>query len=276
MRRSSPSRVTDRMRPRHTSSIDAAPGPANSAARRRRRRRGPARGRARSDRPGPRVEVVGDGRAALDQQLQVALGAELVEQLAERRRGARGTAAPWRRRAPAPSTIRSGSPRGAGASRTVRLGSSARTVPAPTRIDVALGAERVGVGPGLRAGDPLAGAVGRGGAAVERRRQLQHHVGPAGAAVVEVGRQQRLRLRRARTPDLDLDAGGPQPLDALAGDVRVGVLDRHDHPPDAGGDERVGARAGCGRGASTARGSPTPWRPARSWSPAAARAAASA
>ena len=49
---------------------------------------------------------------------------------------------------------------------------------------VALGPQAVGVEPGLGAGDPLARAVGGGGAAVERGRQLQHHVGPAGAAVV--------------------------------------------------------------------------------------------
>ena len=187
------------------------------------------------------MEVVGDGGAALDEQLQVALGAELVEQLAEVAAVLEARAAPWRPAGASPSTIRSGSPRGAGASRTVRLGSSARTVPAPTRIASLSARRRVGIGPGLGAGDPLAGAVGRGGAAVERRRQLQHDVGTAGAAVVQVRRQQRLRLRpRARPTSTSMPAARRRAMPSPA-TARIGVLDGHHHPADAGGDERIGA-----------------------------------
>ena len=84
------------------------------------------------DQPGP-VEGAGDGRPALDQHLQHALGPEGVEHLAEVAGELEGRAAPWRRRRPGPSTTRSGW-RSSGVStwRTVRLGSSARTVPAPT------------------------------------------------------------------------------------------------------------------------------------------------
>ena len=99
---------------------------------------------------------------------------------------------------------------------------------------VALGAQGVGVGPGLGAGDPLAGAVGRRGAAVERRGQLQHHVGAAGAAVVQVRGEQRLglgargRRPRPRCPPLAA-ASMPWP-----GDDGVRILDGHHDPADAG------------------------------------------
>ena len=156
--------------------------------------------------------------------LEVAQAAELVEQVGQR--------SPERSRhgwtlasaGAVPSTTRSGSPRGAGASRTVSEGSSARTVPAPDEDGVALGPQGVGVGPGLGAGDPLARAVGGGGAAVEGGGQLEHDVGPAGAAVDEVGRQERAS-GGGLDAHLDLDAGIAQPGQAGTGDLRVGVLE---------------------------------------------------
>ena len=187
------------MRPRHTSSIDGGAGAGEQAA-----------GVVAAEEHGRevehvavdeplRVEGVGDGRAALDEQLEVALGAELVEQLAEvaavleagphlgvgRRlaeHDALGVATGRRRVADGEARVVGAHGAGADEDR------------------VALGSERVGIGPGLGTGDPLAGAVGRGGAAVERRGQLQHHVGAAGAAVVQVRGEQRLGLRRRRRP----------------------------------------------------------------------------
>src|SRR6266849_1259933 len=48
-------------------------------------------------------------------------------------------------------------------------------------------------------------------------------------------------LRRAE-PDIDGDAGGPKFCMALAGDFRIGILDRRHHARDTGGDN--GVRAG--------------------------------
>ena len=61
-----------------------------------------------------------------------------------------------------------------------------------------VGAQRVRVGPGRRAGDPLRRAVARGDAAVEAHRGLDHGEGAAEAAVEEVGRERRGRRRRRR------------------------------------------------------------------------------
>ena len=113
-------------------SIVGAPGPRNSAdgVVAAEHRRGEVDDVA-VDEPGG-VDVVGDGGAALDEQLQHAAPAELVEDRAEVAAalqarvdlGARRRAARARRAAdPGPSTWR-----------TVSDGSSARTVPAPTRI----------------------------------------------------------------------------------------------------------------------------------------------
>ncbi len=104
----------------------------------------------------------------------------------------------------------------------------------------------MGVGSGRSARDPLTGAVRSGRPAVHRRRQLEDHVGAAGRAVGQV----RGELSPGvvdQDPDDDLDARGPQPGDALAGHLRVGILDGDDDPTDAGLDDGVGARAGAAR-----------------------------
>ena len=94
MRRSAPRRVTERIAPRHTAPIVAAPWPVNSP-----RRVVAAEERGREvehvavDEAGL-VEGVGDRGAALDEHLEVALGPELVEQLAEVTVDARGTGGP--------------------------------------------------------------------------------------------------------------------------------------------------------------------------------------
>ena len=87
---------------------------------------------------------------------------------------------------------------------------------------IAVGPELVGVGPCLLARDPLAGAVGRGRAAVEGGRQLQHHQRAPGAAVVEVGRELGRHLGREHAGS-HLDAGLPQALQAAAVDPRVRI-----------------------------------------------------
>ena len=99
----------------------------------------------------------------------------------------------------------------------------------------------MGVGAGLGPGDPLARAVGRGGAAVEGRGELEHDVGPAGAAVDEV-RGQLLGDGGGLDADRDLDAGGAQRGDAPPADERIRVLDADDDVGDARLDDRVDAR----------------------------------
>ena len=187
-----------------------------------------------------------------------ARGPELVE---DRRRGRRFVSRHGCTCAPAgaaPSTTRSGSRRrGAGG-----VAHGERWVVGPDRAGadedgVALGPQPVGVGAGGRTGDPLARAVGGGGAAVEGGGQLQHDVRPAGAAVDEVGRQEPPGLIRT-DPDLDDDAGGAQAPCSGAGDpsVRVQRARRRPGPrrPRRGRLRRVpSARGGC-----RARGSPTP------------------
>ena len=94
---------------------------------------------------------------------------ELVEHVAERRPSSSSARVHLGVRR-APGRARPAAGRGPSTWRTVSAGSSARTVPAPTMHGVALGPQPVGVGPGRVAGDPLARAVGRGGAPVERAR----------------------------------------------------------------------------------------------------------
>jgi hypothetical protein len=108
---------------------------------------------------------------------------------------------------------------------------------------VALGPQRVGVGAGLGAGDPLAGAIGGGGPAVEGGGQLQDDPGPAGRPVLQVGGELRGDLAGGDA-DIDRDAGRPQAFDTAPRHPRVGIGHPHDDPGDPGGDEGIGARAG--------------------------------
>ena len=111
---------------------------------------------------------------------------------------------------------------------------------------VALGPQAVGVAPGR--GSPVIhwlGAVGCRGAPVERGRQLEHDVRPAGAAVLQVRRELGPHLVRAhadRRPRCPRPAAARCPAPA---DVRVGIFDADDDPRDAGRDDRVGARRGA-------------------------------
>ena len=91
------------------------------------------------------------------------------------------------------------------------------------------------------AGDPARRAVGRRRLGVEAHRRLDQAPGPAGAAVLQVRRQRPARARGAR-PDLDVEPGGAEPGEPAPRDPRVRVLERHHYPPDAGFDQRVGAR----------------------------------
>ena len=92
--------------------------------------------------------------------------------------------------------------------------------------------------------DPLRCSVGGGDSTVEARRDLGHEVGTAGAAVVEVRREQPGRGGRAFA-DLDRDTRGAEPCDARAGHAPIGVLDRDDDAPHARGDEGVGTGSGA-------------------------------
>ncbi len=108
---------------------------------------------------------------------------------------------------------------------------------------VGLRAAAVHVGARLRTGDPLAGAVGCRGTAVQALRPLDRDV----RAAEPLHRQPRgeqgggLLLEES---GLDLDAGAAQALRSAAG-LRVRVGNRVDHPGDAGRQERFGARPGA-------------------------------
>ena len=145
-------------------------------------------------------------------------------------------------RAPAgarPSTTRSGSRPATW--RTVRAGSSTTHGAGADEHGVALGPQPVGVGPGLLAGDPLARAVGRGGAAVDGGGELEHDVRAAGAAMGQV-RGELGRDGVGLDPDGDVDARRRAGRRHPARRQGVGVLDADDDTADAGGDDRVGAR----------------------------------
>ena len=108
---------------------------------------------------------------------------------------------------------------------------------------VALAPQPVRVAPGRPAGDPAAGAVGGGAAAVERGGELP---GDERAAVLDGERPGPVEGAGLvdEQPALDLDAGGAQRRGAARGD-RVGVGLGEDHAAYAGGEQRLGARAGA-------------------------------
>ena len=184
-------------------------------------------------------------------------------------RSARPPGPPWgpacagarwarRRRGPVPSAGRSRSPittrsgwlgySEPSGRRAVSWGSSVRAVPVPTRIAPAPRALGVDVGAGRLAGDPLAGAVGRGAAAVEGGRELPGHPGPAGGDQVRPRRVQRTRLvgqHAALDLDAALGAATPRPR-PRSGWGRTGRRPRDSRPRHTGPWRTVAcARCGC-------------------------------
>ena len=131
-------------------------------------------------------------------------------------------------------------------------GSSTATVFGADQHRVAQRAEPVGVAAGRRAGDPAAGAVGGGAAAVEGGGELP---GDERAAVVDGEGPD--PVERPGLVDqqalLDLDAGRAQGVGAPGGD-RVGVGLGEDHAAYAGLDQGAARRDRCGRCGCTARG----------------------
>ncbi len=115
---------------------------------------------------------------------------------------------------------------------------------------VAVGPQAVGVVSGLVTGDPLAGAVRGGRAAVEAGRQLEDDQRSPGAAMVQIGRQllghrDRGRLQaRGLGGHLDGQPGGSQAVDPAAGHSVVGVTDPDHHPGHPGLDGGIGTGAG--------------------------------
>ena len=76
-------------------------------------------------------------------------------------------------------------------------------------------------------------------------------------------------------PDLDVDAGGPQPGDALAGDRGVGIFDANHDAGDTGRDQRIGARRRAAVVRARLERGEDRWRPLAA-GPAACSATASA
>src|SRR5206468_133874 len=93
------------------------------------------------------------------------------------------------------------------------------------------------------AGDPLGVARWRGDLAVERHRRLEEHPRPPGAGVLAerlVGQPRAVGELAAR--DIDLDPLVAQDAEPAAGGLLAGVVAGDDDAPDAGRDDRLGAR----------------------------------
>ena len=122
----------------------------------------------------------------------------------------------------------------------MRSGSSARTVPAPTRIascsSRSRSASRRAVSPEIHCDSPGPGRR----LPVEGRRPLQVHVRPSLARRREERLVHALGLRGVG-PDEDLDAPLAQSPDAAARDPRVGILERADDAGDPGRENRLRA-----------------------------------
>ena len=157
-------------------------------------------------------------------------------------------------RASLSTTTRSGC-RAAGQSRTVSCG-----VVGEHRADaddhrVGHVALAVHVAPGGGTGDPLAGAVRRGGPAVERGGVLPGDVRPASAGSRVSQRPRSRRRLVGEHAGLDVDAGRAQLRAAARGDRRAGRRAAKTTRRDAGSDDRVGAGSRSGRCVGTARAS---------------------
>ena len=128
-------------------------------------------------------------------------------------------------------------------SRQVSSGSSDSTVPMPVSTASLMARMRC---TRARAGSPVIGAgppPREAGLAVGRDRELEHDLRAALAHAPDMSRMRPPRLIGADA-DRDRDAGRGQPAMALAGDLRIGILQRRHHPRDAGRDDGVGARRG--------------------------------
>ena len=247
MRRSSPRRATDadarRARRRRWS---AAPGPAN-----RPRRVVAAEERGREvehvavDEAGARWKAWATVAPPSTSTCRWPLAPELVEQLAEVAVDARGTGGPWRPAGRVRARRAAGRLWAPAASRTVRLGSSARTVPAPTMM-ASLSARRRWAS--ARASGPVIHWLEPSGAAVRPsseaasfsttngrpvRRWLRYGASRLAAAASRHARRRRRPRRRA-------SRSMPRPATCGSGSSM-----RDDHAADAGGDEGVGARRGA-------------------------------
>ena len=109
--------------------------------------------------------------------------------------------------------------------------------PGPLAVGMAVGARGV-------AGDPLAQAVVERRASVERRGDLQAHPRPLAQHAGEEADVQLACTDRDRVIGFQhrhVDAGSPQPADAVSGDQRIRVLQRNHHVSQAGLDQRVAA-----------------------------------
>ena len=104
-----------------------------------------------------------------------------------------------------------------------------------------LGAQPVGVGAGLDAGDPLRAAVGSRGPPVEAHRGLEQRERAAGRALVQV-RRERLRDRVRADTVHDLDPAARSRLDPVPRTRGSGSSNAITTPADARVDERLRAR----------------------------------
>ena len=155
-----------------------------------------------------------------------------------------------------------------------RSGSSARTVPMPTRTRVVEPPQPPRLPPLGGAGDPLRVARGGGDPPVQGLRRLEQDEGASRAGGDEEALVEPRRLPR-QDPGGDLHPGATQQGQAAAAHPRVRVAQRGHDPGDPRVADQRRARAASARGGRRARGSRRGWPPAPGV-PAAPRASTSA
>ena len=132
-------------------------------------------------------------------------------------------------------------------------GSSASTVPVPTRIASHSAAQPVGVAAGGGAGDPPAGAVGGGAAAVEGGGELPGDEGPAVLDGEGPGPVERAAPRR-RAGRASTSTPAARSVSAPPAATGLGSALGEDHPAYAGRRPAPGRTGRCGRCGCRARG----------------------
>ena len=126
--------------------------------------------------------------------------------------------------------------------------------PDPDRDGVALGAPVMRAQPRRLAGDPLRVPGAGRDLAVERHRGLEEHVRAAGPGVLAERLVEQPRADRGlAVGDGHLHALVAQDAEPAAGGLLGRVVGGDHDAPDAGLEDRVGARRGAGPGGSTAR-----------------------
>ncbi len=146
-------------------------------------------------------------------------------------------------------------------------GSSASTVPMPTRMASHLRAQQMHARPHRLAGDRDRLVARRADLVVGGDRQLQDHMRALVADAAEMPGVIARGFRGAQA-DIDRDAGGAQSRMPLPGHFRIGIFDRRRPPARCRRRSPHRRRAATCRNASRAPASHRAWRRARPRRPA--------